>query len=71
MQCISEVDQSTPGCKYTRWKPGKMHDIAVSPDGWWYAISFGQNVKLYRAADLLMCSRTSQMNEAEVRLSEK
>lgn len=49
-----------------RWRPGKAHDIAMSPNSKWLAVSFGDTVRLYSTSVLFARKCSDSMKEAEV-----
>lgn len=71
MQLSSGVSSRQPPVQRQQWRPGKAVDMAMSPDGRWLAVSFGDSVRLYGAAALaapLAASPSDNLTSAEVQL---
>lgn len=64
---VEESSSSEPRF-WKGFRPGKMLDLAASPNGRWLAVSFGHSVKIYSVMMVMSASCSPDMSNAVVRM---
>ena len=71
MQSIESLPLAESASAERFWqsfRPGKMLDIAASPNGRWLAVSFGHSVKIYSVMMMMSLNCSPDMANAVVRM---